>query len=70
MNFKILNQLIRVWERVKGDTQTKIGSIILSAGLIESHKCIETSPRFELLIFSLDREPKYIQYGMFIYKQL
>ncbi len=33
MNFKILNQLIRVWERVKGDTQTKIGSIILSAGL-------------------------------------
>lgn len=34
MSFKILNQLIKVWERVKGDTQSKIALGILGFGVM------------------------------------
>ena len=47
MNLKILNQLIIVLERVKGDTQSKIALGILSAGVI-----ILGSAQFNLLAFS------------------
>ncbi len=34
MSFKILNQIIKVWERIKGDTQSKIALGVLSSGVM------------------------------------